>query len=162
MPRPRGSSLTRDQIARIAKLKIAGKPQSEIAEAVGVSRSTVSHTPAPVKAMIQEFSERNRQNLIIAADEMVAQLRKDMVDPKLSYSDRDSAARRLFEVMALGDRSTGATNPAQQQQGGDTLEPVPMPDLLRHYYRTTDRVIIEREVQHGNGVVVNGNGKVGG
>jgi len=137
MPAKGKTRVTERQRAHIAAGRLLGKPAREIAEEVGLSKSTVDHQAHDPRTatLTLRLKRRDEDKLDQAWTLSIASILRDLKSKKAELVI--GARRDLFRLLPLGDPPLLRIAPADSAGGDFTLE-----ELLQSYRSATIR---ERE-----------------
>jgi len=113
-----GKKLSQGQKRVIAKGKLAGKRQGQIAKEAGCSIATVSHAGSDpeVRDLLLAGLERNAAKMSQGLDLILDELLKDLV-VNSSYTDRAAARAEMVRLVGLLRRLRGVTDEAVASEG---------------------------------------------
>jgi hypothetical protein len=122
MPAKGKSRISDAQRAKIAAGKVAGKPSRQIADEVGLAKSTVDHAVSDPRTstLALRFKHKDEARLEEAWDLTVASILRDLKSKSLARIL--NARRDLMRLLPLGDPPLLKVAPSDGQGGTCTLE----------------------------------------
>lgn len=130
----KAKEITREQASVIARGKLEGKSQAEIAREAGVSVSTVSHAAShpQVAPLMRRLLAKYDSRLVALYGRVLASVEKDLDadEPWARIQSRDQALKLIQSADAVTVATAGGADASGEEEGTYTLR-----ELLVTYRR---------------------------